>query len=55
MALVVPVVFNAAAWPLVSDPMDFVKRTLPPYMWLDPRLLQQFDTRHGVTTACRCG
>ena len=29
MALVVPVVFNAAAWPLVSDPMDFVKRTLP--------------------------
>lgn len=29
MAAVVPVVFNAAAWPLVSDPMDFVKRTLP--------------------------
>lgn len=29
MAAVVPLVFNAAAWPLVSDPMDFVKRTLP--------------------------
>jgi arabinofuranan 3-O-arabinosyltransferase len=28
-AVVVPVAFNAAAWPLVSDPMDFVKRTLP--------------------------
>lgn len=28
-AISVPVVFNAAAWPLVSDPMDFVKRTLP--------------------------
>ena len=21
--------FNAAAWPLVADPMNFVKRTLP--------------------------
>lgn len=29
MAVVVPLVFNAAAWPLVSDPMDFVNRTLP--------------------------
>jgi arabinofuranan 3-O-arabinosyltransferase len=28
-AVVVPLAFNAAAWPLVSDPMDFVKRTLP--------------------------
>jgi arabinofuranan 3-O-arabinosyltransferase len=28
-ALVVPIVINAAAWPLVSDPMDFVTRTLP--------------------------
>jgi arabinofuranan 3-O-arabinosyltransferase len=28
-ALVVPVVFNAAAWPLISDPMNFVTRTLP--------------------------
>ena len=28
-AIVVPLAFNAAAWPLVSDPMDFVKRTLP--------------------------
>jgi arabinofuranan 3-O-arabinosyltransferase len=27
-AIVVPVVFNAAAWPLVSDPMNFVTRTL---------------------------
>jgi arabinofuranan 3-O-arabinosyltransferase len=25
----VPVLFNAAAWPLVSDPMNFVHRTLP--------------------------
>lgn len=25
----VPLVFNAAAWPLVSDPMDFVHRTVP--------------------------
>jgi len=29
MAAVVPLAFNAAAWPLVSDPMDFVNRTLP--------------------------
>ncbi|UXA08860.1 arabinofuranan 3-O-arabinosyltransferase [Mycobacterium sp. SMC-2] len=28
-AFVVPVVINAAAWPLVSDPKDFVTRTLP--------------------------
>jgi arabinofuranan 3-O-arabinosyltransferase len=28
-AIVVPVAFNAAAWPLLADPMDFVKRTLP--------------------------
>ena len=28
-AFVVPLVFNAAAWPLVTDPMNFVKRTLP--------------------------
>jgi arabinofuranan 3-O-arabinosyltransferase len=28
-AIVVPLVINAAAWPLVSDPMDFVTRTLP--------------------------
>ena len=28
-AFVVPLVFNAAAWPLVSDPMNFVTRTLP--------------------------
>lgn len=28
-AVVVPVLFNAAAWPLVSDPMSFVTRTLP--------------------------
>ena len=27
-ALVVPLVFNVAAWPLVSDPMNFVTRTL---------------------------
>ncbi len=25
----VPLVFNAAAWPLVSDPMSFVHRTVP--------------------------
>jgi arabinofuranan 3-O-arabinosyltransferase len=25
----VPLVFNAAAWPLVSDPMNFVTRTVP--------------------------
>ncbi len=25
----VPLIFNAAAWPLVSDPMSFVHRTLP--------------------------
>ena len=25
----VPLVFNAAAWPLVSDPMNFVHRTVP--------------------------
>jgi arabinofuranan 3-O-arabinosyltransferase len=28
-AIVVPLVFNLAAWPLISDPMNFVKRTLP--------------------------
>jgi len=28
-AILVPLVFNAAAWPLVSDPMNFVTRTLP--------------------------
>ncbi|BBY66354.1 arabinofuranan 3-O-arabinosyltransferase [Mycolicibacterium helvum] len=28
-AIVVPVVFNLAAWPLVADPMNFVERTLP--------------------------
>ncbi len=27
--IAVPVVFNAAAWPLVADPMNFVHRTLP--------------------------
>lgn len=29
MAFLVPLVFNAAAWPLVSDPMNFVTRTAP--------------------------
>jgi len=28
-AFAVPLVFNVAAWPLLADPMDFVKRTLP--------------------------
>jgi len=28
-AIVVPVAVNLAAWPLVSDPMDFVTKTLP--------------------------
>ncbi|OBJ03076.1 hypothetical protein A5624_04245 [Mycobacterium sp. 1482292.6] len=28
-AIVVPVVINIVAWPLVSDPMDFVTKTLP--------------------------
>ncbi|MGH3675131.1 MAG: arabinofuranan 3-O-arabinosyltransferase [Mycobacterium sp.] len=28
-AILVPLVFNAAAWPLISDPMNFVTRTLP--------------------------
>ena len=28
-AIAVPVVFNAAAWPLVADPMNFITRTLP--------------------------
>ncbi|WP_240563108.1 MULTISPECIES: arabinofuranan 3-O-arabinosyltransferase [unclassified Mycobacterium] len=28
-AFAVPVVINLAAWPLVSDPMDFVTRTVP--------------------------
>jgi arabinofuranan 3-O-arabinosyltransferase len=28
-AIVVPLVFNVAAWPLVSDPQDFFTRTLP--------------------------
>jgi arabinofuranan 3-O-arabinosyltransferase len=28
-AIGVPLLFNAAAWPLVSDPMNFVTRTLP--------------------------
>ena len=28
-AIAVPLLFNAAAWPLVSDPMNFVTRTLP--------------------------
>ena len=37
-AVAVPLVFNAAAWPLVADPMNFVKRTLP-YIF-HPGLLQ---------------
>ncbi|MGH3970887.1 MAG: glycosyltransferase family 87 protein, partial [Mycobacterium sp.] len=28
-AIVVPIVFNAVAWPLLSDPMDYVTRILP--------------------------
>jgi arabinofuranan 3-O-arabinosyltransferase len=28
-AVLVPLAFNVAAWPLVADPMDFVNRTLP--------------------------
>ncbi|MBI5337106.1 MAG: DUF2029 domain-containing protein [Mycolicibacterium rufum] len=28
-AIAVPVVFNVAAWPLISDPMNFVTRTVP--------------------------
>jgi arabinofuranan 3-O-arabinosyltransferase len=28
-ALLVPLLFNVAAWPLISDPMNFVTRTLP--------------------------
>lgn len=28
-ALAIPVAINAAAWPLVSDPMDFLTRTVP--------------------------
>lgn len=28
-AFVVPVAFNLAAWPLISDPMNFVTRTVP--------------------------
>jgi arabinofuranan 3-O-arabinosyltransferase len=28
-AILVPLAFNLAAWPLISDPMNFVKRTLP--------------------------
>ncbi|MFA5608230.1 MAG: arabinofuranan 3-O-arabinosyltransferase [Leucobacter sp.] len=28
-AIAVPVVFNAAAWPLIADPMSFVTRTVP--------------------------
>ncbi|WP_082962080.1 arabinofuranan 3-O-arabinosyltransferase [Mycobacterium sp. 852014-52144_SCH5372336] len=28
-AIAVPVIFNAAAWPLISDPMNFVTRTVP--------------------------
>jgi arabinofuranan 3-O-arabinosyltransferase len=28
-AIVVPLLFNLAAWPLISDPINFVKRTLP--------------------------
>jgi arabinofuranan 3-O-arabinosyltransferase len=27
-AIIVPMVFNAAAWPLISDPMNFVTRTV---------------------------
>ncbi|MEW5810913.1 MAG: arabinofuranan 3-O-arabinosyltransferase [Actinomycetota bacterium] len=28
-AIAVPIVFNLAAWPLISDPMSFVTRTVP--------------------------
>jgi len=28
-AFLVPLVFNVAAWPLIADPMNFFKRTLP--------------------------
>ena len=41
-AIMVPLVFNAAAWPLISDPMNFVTRTVP-YIFTHPRLLQQLD------------
>lgn len=31
-AIAVPVVVNVAAWPLVSDPMDFVTKTVPYFL-----------------------
>ncbi|HEX2285848.1 MAG TPA: arabinofuranan 3-O-arabinosyltransferase, partial [Mycobacterium sp.] len=31
-AIGVPLVFNAAAWPLVSDPMNFITRTVPYFL-----------------------
>ena len=51
----VPLLFNAAAWPLVSDPMNFVAPHGALHL-LHPRLLQQLDPgqRHLLRPA-DCG
>lgn len=53
-AFVVPVVFNVAAWPLVADPMNFVRRTLPTSSRRATTSTAQCWAT-ACTTACRCG
>ena len=54
-AFAVPWCSTPSAWPLVSDPMDFVRNTVP-YIFSRPRLLQQLDPgqRHLLRPA-DCG
>jgi arabinofuranan 3-O-arabinosyltransferase len=43
----VPLVFNAAAWPLVSDPMNFITRTVP-YIFSTRDYFNSSIQGHGV-------
>lgn len=53
-AFVIPVVVNAAAWPLVSDPMDFVTRTVP-YFWAPATISTARSRATACTSACPHG
>jgi arabinofuranan 3-O-arabinosyltransferase len=43
----VPLVFNAAAWPLVSDPMNFITRTVP-YIFSTRDYFNSSIQGHGI-------
>ena len=53
-AFAVPLVFNVAAWPLVSDPMNFVTRTLR-YISTTRDYFNSSIQATVSTTACRRG